>query len=230
MPVFRFREMEGFSSAASAFNTALALAQNKRFAVLVHQDVYLPRDFLKRLVSWISHIEEFDPEWAVIGSIGISDEHQLAGQVWSNSANGVIAGKENLPVKAAAFDELLLVIRIDDDYRFDEGLEGFHLFGTDIVQHYVAAGRSSYIVDLPVIHYDKRNVVLDRAYTDAYKYLRSKWSAHLPIRTLNSVLNSSSTGLCWARLKRLRARSKNRKSSARLPEDPQKIARSCGWE
>ena len=84
------QQMEGFSSAALAFNNALALERDKRFAVLVHQDVYLPRDFLRRLAGWISHIEEFDREWAVIGSIGITDEHQLAGQVWSNSANGVI--------------------------------------------------------------------------------------------------------------------------------------------
>ena len=33
-----------------------------------------------------------------------------------------------------SFDELLIVLRRDSGLRFDEGLPGWHMYGTDIVQ------------------------------------------------------------------------------------------------
>ena len=49
-------------------------------------------------------------------------------------------------------DEMLLVVRRDSGLRFDAGLPGFHMYGTDICLEAEAQGLQNYVVPCFAVH------------------------------------------------------------------------------
>jgi hypothetical protein len=196
--------------------------------ILVHQDVYLPAGWGDRLVTQLNQLAAQDPRWAVAGLVGIGSSG-LVGRVWSTSVNKIIEGNAPLPAKVQILDELLLIVPTSEATAFDEGLPGFHLYGTDIVQEALKAGRHSYVVDAPAVHHDKIYIWLDPQYRRAWWYMRTKWRDRLPIQTLVAPLERSPFTLLMTGLRILywRRGYKRRK----VPQgDPRSIARAIGLE
>jgi len=134
------------------------------------------------------------------------------------------------PQKVESFDELVLVVRQDAGLQFDDNLPGYHLYGTDIAQTALAAGRTAYAFDGPVIHNSMPIRRLDRSYRRAYDYMRGKWAGKLPI--LTSVMPLTPWG--WPLKKHwmktmLKARFRSCRLGVRHPA-PQELARELGFE
>lgn len=176
---------EGYDSAARALNTGLDESAAP-IVVFAHQDVYLPKGWLARLAAQIDLLEQDHPNWGVLGLYGRTLEGGEIGLVWSSGLGRVVGQGGFRPTQAETLDELVLVLRRASGLRFDEGIPGFHMYGTDIVMQGRVSGAPSFVVDAPAIHNSRPVRTLTGAYADAYRYMQRKWRKHLPIRNLSS--------------------------------------------
>lgn len=220
---------EGCVSAAQAYNRILDLAPAGALVVFVHQDVYLPAGFAERLRAAVGGVESIAPDWAVLGGLGLDRKRRLAGRVWSTGLQEFIEGSLPLPAATETLDEYMLVLRNDGRLRFDEALPGFHLYAADIIQQGISQGRTSYAIDLPVIHHDRLVGKLDRHYHRAYNYIARKWWKRLPLRNLVVDIHIVPF-LMWRRDWQIRQRAR-REARPEIPmSDPAMIALNIGLE
>lgn len=74
---------QGYSAAGLAYNEALEAARHD-LVIFVHQDVYLPEQWLDQVMTSIVALETFDPHWGVLGCYGRSRDHALGiGRVYT---------------------------------------------------------------------------------------------------------------------------------------------------
>ncbi len=172
----------GYNSASAAYNAGLEETESP-IVVFVHQDVFLPAGWTAALRRAIDHLERHDPDWAVTGTYGRQGSGRYVGHVWSSGIGWRLGKRFADPIEAVCLDELVIVMRRAAGIRFDKGLPGFHLYGTDIVQIARAAGLRSYVADIPVIHNSRPVRQLGPDYLRAYRYMRRKWRKALPVLT-----------------------------------------------
>jgi len=187
------------SSAAKAYNSVLEKTDSD-IVILLHQDVYLPVNWISGVSLCIKDLEKIDVNWAVLGLAGATADG-VVGHLWSSGINKEIGKRFGGTIEVESLDELLLVVNTKNNIRFDENLPGFHLFGTDIVQIAKSKGLKSYVIDLPVIHNDRHKYVLDSNYIENYKLMQSKWKKKLPIPTCTEKIKRTILGLYLRNLK-----------------------------
>lgn len=220
------RTYEGYASAASALNAGLDNS-SAPIVIFAHQDVYLPRLWLRNLAAQIDRLETAHPNWGALGLYGRRLTGETVGRVWS-SGLGREAGEGGFaPAEAATLDELLLVVRRASGLRFDEDLPGFHLYGTDIVTEGRARGVPSFVIDAPVVHNSRPVRTLKGAYAKAYAYMQKKWRKRLPILTLICDIEPHSLRLWRAQLQGMKIYKRNVRRPKR---DAVEIARSLNYE
>lgn len=224
----RLRTYSGFERAGLAYNLALS-ESDADYLVLAHQDVYLPAGFADALRDQLAQLNSIDPEWAVAGSIGLDTSGALCGKVWSSGLGRIIGTNPEHPTQTICLDELLIVVRKGSEIQFDAQLPGFHMYGLDVVHQGHRLQKSSYILDLPVIHHSRPVITLSGGYSDAYRYMRSKWREQLPLRNLICTVYPTSAWLHWRNLQ-LRRRHRGRKDRPEPVGDPASIARQIGFE
>ena len=224
----RLRTDRGYATAGLAYNPALA-DSDATYLVLVHQDVYLPSGLFDRLVEQLELLDRMDPDWAVAGVIGLDEDGAVRGQTWSSGLQLLVGSKVTVPKPATTLDEVLLVVRLASDIRFDEHLPSFHLYATDIVQIARHSGRGAYVIDAPVIHHSRAVVNLSGGYSAAYRYLQHKWRASLPLPNLICPIQPSSLQLRWRNMRML-IRNFGRTTRVDPPSDPVTIAKRLGLE
>lgn len=220
--------VENAPSAANAYNQGLDQTREE-IVVFLHHDVYLPQGWDALLRARVDEVAALDPDWALIGAYGVDDTGRGYGPVWSSSLGQIVGYVALTPRDVQSFDELLIVMRRSAGLRFDEGLPGWHLYGTDIVTEARAKGLRAYAAALPLVHNDGYKDQLDQGFGDAYAYLRRKWAARLPLRS--PIIKISRTGhqLWRARVHNLRARDVRQSMAVDTALDPEAIAAACGW-
>lgn len=212
-------------SAAIAYNRALD-ATTAPVIVFAHHDVYLPHGWDRLLAA---RLAELPPDWAVFGTFGIGLDGAHIGPVWSSSLGMIVGRVPMAPVPVQAFDELLIVLNRSSGLRFDEALPGWHMYGTDIVQTALAAGFGAYAGALPCIHNDRFHGALGPDFDEAYRFMRRKWAANLPIRTPITKVSRSGLHLMRDRW-RNRSSADFRKGMAVGTDYPvEALAARCGW-
>lgn len=178
---------EDHPSASIAYNEGLRKASHD-WVVFVHQDVYLPRGWEDSLTKAILHIESQGINWAVLGVIGVTNEGEILGTVWSTGLGIEIGNGIDSPTAAVSLDEMILVLKKSSGITFDPQLPGYHLYGTDICQIAKMAGYESLIFWGPAIHNSTPVRKFDKSYWAAFKYLQKKWYDRLPIKTCNATI------------------------------------------
>jgi hypothetical protein len=170
----------GHPSAGAAYNAGMKRVEARHIA-FVHQDVYLPAGWDRRLHDAIAQIES---DWAVLGVWGIQADGRYAGRVWCSGGNREHRAPVAAPVPVVSVDEVVIVLRAGSCLSFDEGIPGYHLYGTDIIMQAQRRGLSAYVFDGPVVHNSRVNIqVFDAAFFAAYRAMQRKWRAHLPLFT-----------------------------------------------
>ncbi len=221
----------GAPSAAHACNGGLD-ATEAPIVIFAHQDVYFPPGWEKRLAAAIEEIEKTDPDWALLAPFGMARgrARRHLGPVWSTSLGRIVGAVPDGPHPAQSFDELVIVMRRDAGLRFDEALPGFHLYGLDIVQTALEAGRGAHVAPLPLVHNDDFHDILRRDFAEAFHYARRKWRHRLPLQSV--ILRLSRHGLELPHLHwRLRLSMARRRAMAGDSALPGRhYARLCGWE
>lgn len=220
-----FTAIRGARSMAEAYNRGLALTGGK-YALLAHQDVYLPLGWLDIAMDKIAALDAAQPDWMVAGPYGVSQDGSHVGRVWDVGIGRELGVARFAPTKVASLDELLLVLRRDGEYSFDEALPHFHLYGTDLVQSCLQMGRSAWAIEMPVVHNSQPVASLDGGYTLAYRYMRKKWAHKLPIPT--TVVSLTRNPFPLARVKWRRRHIPER--AGRLLADSVDVARKAGYE
>jgi len=222
-----FLVFEGYSSASKAYNDAIDKANND-IIVFAHQDVYLPEKWDSLLCQAIRQVNKMDPKWAVLGLVGVDKKNMIQGHSWSNGLNAEVGRHLSKPLATVSIDEIVIILRKSSCVRFDSGLPGFHLYGTDIIQNALHHGCSAYVIDAPVIHNSLPIVTFKSDFYAAYRYMQKKWTKNLPIKTPVTTI----TKLGWPLIKmqvRSMSQRDNRSTFARL-SNPRLKARELGYE
>lgn len=184
--------MRGARNMAEAYNGGLARVRRRLreekgevplIVLFAHQDVYLPEGWLDLAKERLTALSKAEPDWMVAGPYGVGGDGGHVGRVWDGGLECELGepGFGHAPV--VSLDELLLIVRDEDGFGFDPELPHFHLYGTDLVQSALTAGRGAYAVELPLVHNSQRVDTLSGGYTLAYRYARDKWRSRLPIPT-----------------------------------------------
>ena len=222
--------MRGYKSAASAYNAALKQI-SADLAVFVHQDVYLPSGWVELVQQRIAELDKVDPDWAVLGLFGATASGDHVGRLWCGAAERELGSKLPGPQPVVSIDEVLIILRLNSGLRFDEGLPGFHLYGTDIAQIALAQQRGVYVIDAPVVHNTRKPGSLRGSYFKAFRYMARKWRKRLPIPTVVVSLTRWGARMYIRELKVLKNQMlQPRKGDTIKKPDPADIARRFGYE
>lgn len=172
----------------SGLNT-LANAARGRFIVFCHQDI-LAIDGPERLRKVIVDLTELDPNWAAFGNAGVRDGERF---MFLNERATVVAGKARRRVERVdSLDENFFVLRQDSRLGFSADLEGFHLYGTDLVLQARVRGLSAYAVDFRVEHLGLGRI--DLAFQKSCDALEEKYARAFAPQTLSTTCASLDIG------------------------------------
>lgn len=172
----------GHACAGKAYNAGLSQT-DADYVIFAHQDVYLPTGWDLRLIQATETLCRTNPNWAVLGLVGLDAGGSLLGRVWDTSSDQQFGSRLTAPAPAVSIDELVIVLRRESGIRFDPDLPSFHLYAADVILTAKAQGMSTYVCDGPVIHNTVRLGQLDSGYRLAYRYIQRKWHDQLPIKT-----------------------------------------------
>lgn len=221
----RLTEIREATSMAEAYNQGLA-RNSARICVFAHQDVYLPEGWLDRAIAVLNRLERIAPDWMVAGPYGVRANGDHVGRVWDVTMGRELGNAGFEPTKVESFDELVLIFRRDPDSQFDADLPSFHLYGTDLAQTALEMGRTTWAVELPVVHNNRPIISLGGGYLAAYRYARKKWQAKLPIHTTICALSNNPLPLWRARWRRRKVTNRG----ASLQADAREVAKLAGYE
>ena len=205
-------------SAADGLNLGLERAKHE-WVVCVHQDVYLPEGWDRRLARQLREAERRFGPIGVAGVYGVGEviAPQSPGSAlaaervgWVVDRGRLLRDGPELPARVATLDELLLVVPRNTPLRFDPAL-GFHLYGADICLQ--AAERGLAVVALGALcHHNSRSVGLPEAFFPSAEVFARKWRHRLPVATPCVVIDRRGAGPPagqrhgWAAIDRLRGR------------------------
>jgi GT2 family glycosyltransferase len=182
----------GYTSAATAYNRAIDSAKSD-LLVLVHQDVYLPQGWLASLGRVLNVLSRVDPNWGVLGVWGVAQSpDECAGFLYC-AANGKLGAPFEGVRQVRSLDEVVLIMRKSAKLRFDEGLPGFHMYGTDICLEARRRGMKSYAISAFCIHNTSGYRMLPLQFWRCYLFMRRKWRSELPIPTSCTKITLG----CW---------------------------------
>ncbi len=192
---------QGYDSAAVAYNDAFLRAQHD-IIVFVHQDVYLPAEWIADLESSIRALTQSDPNWGVLGCWGVKQNGDGFGYLYTPGQN-VIGSVFSTPEPVQTLDEVVLAVRKDSGLRFNEKLRGFHLYGADICLEASRRGMRSYAISAFCVHNSRQHFRLPREFYSCYWQLKSLHKEFLPIHTSCIRITRLNWPMWWRRMKEI---------------------------
>lgn len=189
---------EEFSSAAKAYNDGICKATND-IIIFIHQDMFLPDEWLAQVEKNIKMLDQEDPRWGVVGCWGASEQGGRAGYIYSRGL-GILGSHFDHPKRIQTLDEVVLIIRKRSGLYFDEGLPHFHFYGTDICLRAASQGRNSYAISAFCVHNTKQILRLPGEFYECYRYIKRVWSDSLPIHTTCIRISRMNTDVYFRRL------------------------------
>jgi hypothetical protein len=178
-----------------------------RHVILCHQDIRLIGDGADVLEGQLAALEARDPDWAVAGNAGVTEEGELTLHI--SDPHGEDQRRGTLPARVASLDENFLVVKGASGLRPSAALEGFHLYGTDLCLQARVAGRTAWAIDFHLRHLSGGRV--DAGFLAQQDRFERHWGARVGrtavIRTTCTTLTLR-TGLLgrWLGAWRLRRR------------------------
>jgi hypothetical protein len=179
----RVHAKRGFVSAGAAYNAGLASTTSPLVA-FVHQDVYLPSGWERRLMQAAGALEAARERWGLLGIWGVRANGPFVGRVWCTGGGTEHSGPLDGIVEVASIDEVVIVVNTAANLRFDERLPGFHLYATDIALEAKRRGLKTFVFNGPVVHNSRTHPrPVNEEFARAYRYMQKKWASLLPAAT-----------------------------------------------
>jgi hypothetical protein len=141
-----------FDNLSQAILAGLGRAHND-IIVVVHEDVLLPAGWQPHFEQSLRQLEDHDPSWGVLGSVGWNAAGQFVGH-WSDPHQFKNTFNDS-PYKfheVQKLDEQLLIFHRRRMPQLDSSLPGIHFLGEDLKQELARVGMACYAVDAPTIH------------------------------------------------------------------------------
>lgn len=140
---------KGNSESAFAGLNRLARFARGEYLVFCHQDV-VAMDGPDVLRAALADLSARDPLWAVAANAGCAGKQR---HYYLNEPNNIGLGPQRRPaMQVTTIDENLIILKREAQLGFSVDLNGFHLYGTDLVTQAATRGRSTYIIDFRVEH------------------------------------------------------------------------------
>jgi SAM-dependent methyltransferase len=144
-------------SATKGLNRLLDMIQGDGadVAVLCHQDMFFRAGWIDQVRAKLAELPD---SWIVAGIIGKDMDGNICGKAHDmrmplHFNTGDI---HTFPVEASCFDECVIIVNMKKEFRFDEGLDGFHLYGTLCVLQAQEMGGTAWMIDAFAEHFCMR--------------------------------------------------------------------------
>jgi hypothetical protein len=152
------------NSAGNAWDAYAGLARlldlaRGRHVILCHQDVRLLEAGATELSARLDALTARDPDWAVAGNAGITEEGQHAMRI--TDPHGPDQRRGTLPARVGSLDENFLVVRAETGLRPSTALRGFHFYGTDLCLRARQRGLTAWAIDFHLHHLSAGNIKAD---------------------------------------------------------------------
>lgn len=179
-------------SATKGINTLLGIMKQEeaRIGIIVHQDMYFRN-------GWIQKVEEqlnlLPDSWVVAGIVGKDMHERICGKFRDMRMVDTINTSHihEFPQPAASFDECVLIFNLEKDFRFDESLDGFDLYGTLAVLQTWEMGGTAWIIDAFAEHYCMRpfSWVPDDDFKRRFKMLYDRYNEKFGVVDSTAFVN-----------------------------------------
>lgn len=165
----------------TGLNRMIAHAKGK-YVVLCHQDL-LAIDSRETLDKRLAELEAIAPDWGVAGNAGGDANGEL--QIRITDKFTCNNHPKCAPVQVSSLDENYIILRSDALLGFSCDLQGFHLYGTDIVTQAMLRGRSTWVIDFHLEHLG--NATVDQNFEQCLAAIHNKYRKSFTSRTLDTT-------------------------------------------
>jgi hypothetical protein len=172
---------ENASSATLIFNSAMERAKND-IVIFAHQDMFFPESWMDDVNRSIDILEQRKENWGVLGCFGVTAENEGYGYLYA-PGQGFLGCAFLEPMPVQTLDEIVLILKQSSGLKFNESLDGFHLYGPDICMTAAEKGLQCYAIPAFSIHNAQLNLILPREFYRAYSKFKQIWRHRLPIQT-----------------------------------------------
>ena len=161
-------------SAAKGLNKLLGQMEleDADVGVLTHQDMFYRQGWISQVRKQIALLPE---SWIIAGIIGKDLEGHICGKFHDRRIplQFETSDLHQFPHPASCFDECCLIVNLRKRFRFDEGLQGFDLYGTMCVHQALEMGGTAWVIDAYAEHYCMRpfSWMPDEAFCKNFKWL-----------------------------------------------------------
>ena len=160
------------ASATKGLNELLGLVEKDDIMILAHQDMYFRPGWYQQMTEQLKKLPD---DWEIAGLIGKDMEGELCGKIKDMRIVSPIVSDHEFPHEVCCLDECVLIVK--GDFRFDEGLDEFDLYGTLAVLQAWEHGKKAYAIDAPAEHYCMRSFEWfpDKDFERRYKWLYNRF-------------------------------------------------------
>jgi hypothetical protein len=194
-----------FPRLGEALNEGIEQAQHE-IIVAVHEDVWLYENWQGDLTTALEKLARIDPNWAVLGCVGINEQGTCVGHWRDPHGGGNTFIEGHRVAEISSLDEQLLILRRSSGLRFDPEIPGIHGLGTDLLLSAKKQGLRSYVINAPswhkrhdgqgcpiqgpeesdkIRHRETLTYLADKRCCD--DYIRYKWHQQAPFRSTSTT-------------------------------------------
>jgi hypothetical protein len=161
-------------SATKGLNRLLGIMKGSDIAVLTHQDMYYRQGWLEKMKEQIKQLPD---SWIVAGIVGKDVYGEPCGRMHDMRMVRHIKTNHTFPQEASCLDECCLIVNMKKNFRFDECLDGFDLYGSLCIYQAWEMGGTAWIIDAFAEHYCMRpfSWYPDKDFERRYKILVAKY-------------------------------------------------------
>lgn len=175
----------GCASAAEGLNAGIAQARHDT-VVMLHQDVYLPAGWPRRLAAQWAQAEAEGGPIALAGVFGVEDRRLPFDAIGCVVHGDRLLRHRRLPATVDGIDEVCMVVRRPTELRVEPEV-GWHLYGTDLALQVHAKGGRVVVLDAPV-HHNTLTGRVPTQYRQSERVVARRWAGMLPVHTnLSSI-------------------------------------------
>lgn len=153
-----------------------------RYVVICHQDVRLITDGKRELLACLADLEVSDVHWAMAGNAGARD---MGLAIRISDPHGEDQRVGDLPARVLSLDENFLVVKRSAMIAPSAGLNGFHLYGTDLCLQALMRGHSAYVIDFHLRHLGRGTI--GRDYYSCLEALEDKYIGVLDLGLIQTT-------------------------------------------
>ncbi len=141
-----------YDNLSQAIAAGLEQSKNDIIAV-IHEDVLLPEGWQAQFQQTLMELEEHDPSWGMLGSVGWDASGEFVGH-WSDphQFKNTFEGRHDNFQEVVKLDEQLLIFHRQRAPILDENLPGIHFLGEDLKHELARVGLKTYAINAPTIH------------------------------------------------------------------------------